>query len=90
MPWRKFLSPEFGTKFQRKYPYFWIYTNFLLKQYGRKLPYQNPARFAHPPWKNFLSPESIKSPAGKYTAGLSVVLEICVQKQKFRCRAAAE
>jgi len=84
MPRRKFLSPEFGTKFQREVLLFLDIHEFPFKTVWKE------ARFAHPPWKNFQSPESIKSPAGKYTAGLSVVLEICVQRQKFRCRAAAE
>ena len=32
LPWRNFLSPEFGTKFQREIPSFWGLPNFLITQ----------------------------------------------------------
>jgi len=44
IPWRNFISPEFGTNFQRDVPYFWRYHNFLTTGRGmgrRKLPCQN-------------------------------------------------
>jgi len=43
VPWRNFLSPEYGTKFQREVPLFWRYQNFLKIQSRigrRKLPCQ--------------------------------------------------
>jgi len=48
MPKQNFLSPDFGTNFQRK-------SHFLLIQcrtVGRKLPCQKPARFIHLFWQN--------------------------------------
>ena len=32
LPWQSFISPEFGTKFQREVPLFWRYRNFLIAQ----------------------------------------------------------
>jgi len=35
LPWRNFLSPEFGGKFQREVPYFWKYPIFYNTLYDR-------------------------------------------------------
>ena len=40
----KFLSPEFGAKFQQKYPHLWRYPTFFITQLSigqRMLPCQN-------------------------------------------------
>ena len=40
LPWRNFLGPEFGAKFQRKVPLFWSNPNFLTTQFriGQRKP----------------------------------------------------
>jgi len=45
LPWRNFLSPNFGTKFQREVPEFLRYSYFPIKQSEMEASMPKPARF---------------------------------------------